>query len=334
MDAAAEIGMVKEKDGLEIRDPGREKEVKAWFVSRGRSLGLDPAFSELLSEALMSRAVNVQLKGRRKDLRGKRALVVGGSGRMGAWLCRRLSNRGASVEVWDPRGALRGYPNVRDLGRAVGRADIIAVSSPPGACPEDLRAVLELRPEGLVFDICSVKSHIAGQLKAAARKGMKVTSAHPMFGPNASSPRGRTVIVCDCGSPRANREAEKLFGDAGATVVRSSLEKHDRLMAYVLGLPHASVLVFGSVVSGSGTGLRDLVEAEGPSFERMLGAAVEMSKESVRVYHDIQALNPATKRMFKELERALSAVERASVAKDPAEFRKIMESMREHVEVS
>jgi chorismate mutase/prephenate dehydrogenase len=334
MDAAAEIGMVKEKDGLGVRDRGREKKVKARFLSEGKSLGLDPAFSEMLSEVLMSRAVDVQLKGESKDLRGKRALVVGGSGRMGAWLCRRLSNRGAAVEVWDPRRSLPGYRNVKDLERAVGSADIIVVSSPPGTCPDDLRSVLDLSPRGLVFDICSVKAHIGEQLRSATREGMKVTSVHPMFGPNVPSPRGRTVIVCDCGSRRANKEAETLFRDAGGKVFRSTLERHDQLMAYVLGLPHASILMFGSVVSGSSIGLRELVKAEGPSFERMLGAATEMSTESVRVYHDIQALNPATKKMFKELERALSAVEQASMAKDPAKFRQIMDSIGEHVEVS
>jgi chorismate mutase/prephenate dehydrogenase len=334
MQLAAEIGLVKEKDGLEVRDRQREKQVRAKFANEARSVGLDPVFSEILAELFISRAVRTQLTSRPKDLLGKKALVVGGSGRMGAWFCRRLSNRGAEVQVWDPRGRLAGYRNVKSLGPAAKSADLIIVSSPPGTCPDDLKAVLDTSPIGLVFDVCSVKSHIAGQLKAAARAGVKITSVHPMFGPNAANPKGRNVIICDCGNRQANQEAERLFKAAGANVVSASLESHDRLMVQVLGLPHACTLLFAGVLAESGPGLKDLMRFGGPSFDRMITAARELSKESVRVYHDIQALNPGSKKMYANMAKALGRVEQSALQKDPAKFKKIVQSIREYVEVT
>jgi chorismate mutase/prephenate dehydrogenase len=330
---AAEIGLVKEKDGLDIRDRARERQIKSCFSKKAKSEGSDPVFSEILAELLISRSVKVQLTKKPKDLDGKLALVVGGSGKMGAWFCRRLSNRGARVQVWDPRGRLEGYDNLKLLGPAVKRADIVVVSSPLGACPEELAQVLVAGPKGLVFDVCSVKSHIAFQLRKATKAGLKVTSAHPMFGPNVASPKGRNIIICDCGSSKANAEAKKLFSGAGARVIETTLERHDKLMAYVLGMSHATTLLFAEALSNSGLDMEGLVAVNGPSFDRMIIAAKELSRESVRVYHDIQALNPNTRKMFVNLDGALSKIKRASEKENPGEFRRIFESNKRYLEV-
>ncbi len=331
---ATEIGLVKRRDGLDIRDPVREKKVKSDFARRAKVARVDPGFAEVLAEILISRAVRVQLTKKPADLKGKTALVVGGSGRMGAWFCRRLANRGAKVQVWDPRGRLDGYENVSRLAPAARSSDIVIVSSPLGACPEELREVLSAVPKGLVFDVCSVKTHIASQLRSAAKSGIKVTSVHPMFGPSAATPMGRNVIVCDCGSVRANEEARKLFSAAGANVIAAELEKHDELMAYVLGLSHATTVMFATALARSGRGMKDLVSVRGPSFDRMLRSAKELSLESVRVYHDIQALNPNTRKMFGVLEKSMEDIRKASIDKDPEEFRKIIASNRKYLEVN
>lgn len=308
--------------------------MKSAFVKRAHTLGIDPTFSEILAELLISRSVRVQVTGRPKDLNGKKALVVGGSGRMGAWLCRRLSNRGATVQVWDPRGRIEGYENVESLKNAARTADIIVLSSPLGVCPEELDAVIDASPSGLVFDVCSVKAHISKRLRKAAKSGFKITSVHPMFGPNVATPKGRNVVICDCGNRKANEEAARLFSSAGANVIEISLEEHDRMMAYVLGLAHACTLLFAGTLSVSGTKLRDFAPVTGPSFEKLLDSAKELSKESVRVYHDIQALNPNTRRMFAQLKEVLESTKSASLDIEPAKFRKIIESSKEYLEVN
>ncbi len=252
---------------------------------------------------------------------------------MGAWFCRRLSNRGAEVVVWDPRGRLEGYRNVKALEPAAATSDIIVVSSPLGAAPEELGRVLRSKPRGLVFDVCSVKAHIAGQLARAARSGLKVTSVHPMFGPTAATPARRNIIVCACGNPKADAAASKLFNSAGAKVVKTTLDEHDRLIAYVLGLSHASLLLFASTLSNSGSTLMSLDSVSGPSFERMLANARELSNESVRVYHDIQALNPNSTKMLSDMEKAFERLRDAAQDKDPSKFRMIMESNRAYLEV-
>jgi chorismate mutase/prephenate dehydrogenase len=112
-----------------------------------------------------------------------------------------------------------------------------------------------------------------------------------------------------------------------------SLEKHDELMAYVLGLSHLNSLLFATTLAGSGEKLASFTQVEGPSFERMLAASKELSKESVRVYHDIQSLNPNSKAMFSKFINSVKFLKDASIQKDSAEFRKLMESNRKYLEV-
>lgn len=324
---------MKRKDGLPVRDRGREKKIKGAYAKRARERGSDHELAIKIAELLMSESVKIQTREVKKDLAGKKALVVGGSGRMGAWFCRRLSNRGAIVSVWDPRGRLQGYENVGSLRPAVRESDITVIASPLGVAPDELRLVLESDPKELVFDVCSVKSHIARQLRAAARAGDKIASVHPMFGPNVPTPSGRTVIICDCGSPEGTALAQRLFKGAGANVVRLSLERHDELMAYVLGLSHLGPLLFASTLAASGHRLDELRLVQGPSFERMLAASRELSRESVRVYHDIQALNPNTRAMFTKFVNSVKFLKHASIRRDPTEFRKLIESNREYLEV-
>lgn len=332
-EVANEIGLVKERDGMPVRDKAREKKVIELLSKKARALGLPNTMGEALAGTLISDSVRIQKSKKTKQLATKKAVVVGGAGRMGEWTCRFLSNRGADVVVWDPRGKLKGYSNIRSLIPAATEADIVVVASPLGACPSDLREVLEASPGGLVFDLCSVKSHLGAELRGAADEGMLVCSVHPMFGPGAPSPEGRNVLICDCGSEQAVDLAYVLFSGAGAHVSMLSLERHDELMAYILGLSHLCVLLFAETLGESGIGLSEFSRAQGPSFERLVHMARELSIESRRVYHDIQALNPNTREVVSAMETALNNLKRASLDNDPEKFRAIMDSGKKYLEV-
>ncbi len=330
---AREIGLVKSKDGLKLRDTSRERQVLRDVERTAKELGISGSIAKALGELLIEDAVGVQKQKRDTTLARKDVVVVGGSGRMGEWACRFLSNRGASVVIWDPRGKLEGYRSVRSLDRAAASADLMVLASPLGACPDDLDAVLDVSPRGVVFDLCSVKSHIAGTLRRAASDGVLISSAHPMFGPGAASPRWRNVLVCDCGCEEANAVVTELFTSAGANVSEVALERHDELMAYVLGLSHVCSLLFAGVLERCGIAYKDLEAVQGPSFERMARMAAELSKESKRVYHDIQALNPNTRHMVASMETVLRDLKKASLDSDPSKFKSTMESSRRYLEV-
>jgi chorismate mutase/prephenate dehydrogenase len=331
-EVAREIGLTKRKDGLRLRDSAREKKVIGKMVSLAGSLGADKKLAKEAAKLLIADAVVAQKTTAKLTLDGRKALVVGGAGHMGGWACRFLSNRGAKVKVWDPRGKRPGYKKAKTLDQAVSESDIVVVASPLGLCHDELRAVMEAKPNGLVMDLCSVKSHISSTLRMAAANGVRVVSVHPMFGPRAPSPKGLNVIVCDCGNREATDAAKRLFRDSGAKVTELYLEEHDRLMAYVLGLSHLTALMFGAALSSSERKTSELRGVQGTSFARLAELAEEVSRESRRTYYSIQALNPHTREVVEAAQCALDSLKEAVASHDSDEFVRLMESTREQME--
>ncbi len=332
MEASREIGLTKQKEGLPVRDKAREREVIEGFARSARSLSLDESLATDIAQLLIDDSLKIQAEDLSRPLQGQTALVVGGSGRMGEWFCRFLSNRGADVALWDPRGRLLGYRNLKAIELGAQR-NIIVIASPLGAASRELKQVLACEPSGLVFDLCSIKSHIAKLLKDAAAKGVQVTSIHPMFGPGACSPMGRNVVVCDCGSAEAVDRVTVLLREAGANVSRTSLDRHDELMAYVLGLSHLCSLLFVGTIRAARENPESLCMVQGPSFQKMCRMARELSSESKRVYHDIQALNPNTRGLIARMEQVLRELKVASLDGDPSRFARIMVANRDYLEV-
>ncbi len=91
----------------------------------------------------------------------------------------------------------------------------------------------------MIFDLASLKSPLRGGLMALKSHGCRVTSVHPMFGPDTDLLSSRHVIFVDLGHAEALERARDLFRPTMVEQVIMSLDEHDRLIAYVLGLSHA-----------------------------------------------------------------------------------------------
>ena len=92
----------------------------------------------------------------------------------------------------------------------------------------------------------SVRSRrrLRGGLDALRAAGLRVSSIHPMFGPNTELLSGRHVIFIDLGQGDALERTRALFAPTMVEQVVMSLDEHDRLIAYVLGLSHAVNIAF------------------------------------------------------------------------------------------
>ena len=108
------------------------------------------------------------------------------------------------------------------------------------------------RPAGTIFDLGSLKSPLRGGRMALKSHGCRVTSVHPMFGPDTELLSGRHVIFVDLGVPEALAAARELFAPTMVEQVVMTLDEHDRLIAYVLGLSHALNIAFFTALAESG----------------------------------------------------------------------------------
>ncbi len=324
---AQAIGLAKESSGLPIRDFRQEKEVLERARATAAALDLSADLAEDLMRRLIEEALSVQERRRmvaQAGGSGRRALVIGGRGRMGAWFVRFLASQGFTVETADPAGAVAGFPNLEDWRESSLEHDLIVVAAPLRTTRTILFELAGRRPGGLVFDIGSLKSPLRGGLEALRDAGVRVASIHPMFGPDTELLSGRHVILVDVGSPAAVEEVESLFASTMAERVHMDLDEHDRVVAFVLGLSHALNIAFFSALADSGEEVPRLSAVSSTTFEEQLAVAERVAAENPHLYFEIQHLNAYGSEPLEALERAVGALRRVVAGGDEAAFSAMM----------
>ena len=327
---SASVGEWKRATQRPTRDYRQEKVVIERARAAARELGFPPQLAEELQLALIRSSLAVQELGSVAAAAtggGKRALVIGGSGKMGGWFARFLASLGFDVETADPDGGDHADWAATGLDH-----DVIVVATPLVIANGVLERLAEIRPPGLVFDVGSLKSPMRSGLAALARAGVRVTSIHPMFGPDTRLLSGEHVIFVDAGCPEATAEVETLFASTMATRVRMDLENHDRVMGFVLGLSHALNITFFTALAGSGEAAPRLADISSTTFEAQLEVARRVAGENPHMYFEIQSLNEYGHLALAELVEAAEKVRDAVEAGDEAGFVALMAAGRRYME--
>jgi chorismate mutase/prephenate dehydrogenase len=217
--------------------------------------------------------------------------VIGGCGKMGAWFVRFLVSQAYGVTVADPTAPDGLADAVRDWRSLDLDHDVIIIAAPIQITATILAELAQRRPIGLVLDIGSLKTPLREGLRSLSAAGCRVTSIHPMFGPDTRLLSGRHVIFCDVGDKTALAEARALFSATMVEHTDMSLDEHDRLIAYVLGLSHALNLVFFTALAESGELVPRLQRVSSTTFDAQLKVASLVAHDNPHLYFEIQRLN-------------------------------------------
>lgn len=329
-----EVARAKRSTGHPTRDYRREREVVLGVREAALAQGVSPELAEQILRLLIRSSLATQEHirvGTEGGGDGRRALVIGGRGKMGHWFADFLSNQGYWVEIADPAGPIEGCEHRADWQTSPLDHDLIVVATPLGITAETLHALALRKPPGIVFDLTSIKTPLRAGLEALVKAGVRVTSVHPMFGPDTDLLSGRHVIFIDLGNPEALQFAQELFRHTMAERVVMGLDEHDRLIAYVLGLSHALNIAFFTALAESGEAAPRLAKMSSTTFDSQLDVASRVAEESPALYFEIQALNDYG---TESLTALLFAVERLRAivrSQDAAGFRQMMERGREYL---
>jgi len=334
-DVVGRIGAVKIAHGVPTRDYERERDVLKGARDLAGSIGLEPDLAEAILRLLIRSSLTHQEATRvaaETAGSGKRVLVIGGAGKMGAWFVRFLASQGYGVTIADP-GAAEGQPDAVSEWRELELDhDLIVVAAPIKATAGILEALAERKPSGVILDIGSLKTPLREGLIKLARAGCRVTSIHPMFGPDTRLLSGRHVIFVDVGDPAATAAARALFAATMAELIDMSLEEHDRLIAYVLGLSHALNLAFFTALAESGELVPRLKTMSSTTFDAQLNVASLVAHDSPHLYFEIQALNEYGYTSLEALRAAAEKIQSLIAAGDEPGFVRLMESGRQYLE--
>jgi len=309
------IGEHKLKTGAPLRHYAREREVIDRGMARAESLGLSGLVAREILETLIHHSLGNQETYQLVQSdhgQGKQALVIGGLGRMGEWMSRYLDMVGYHVDVADPVDKETPFDRVSDWETVISDYDLVVVAVPLRPSNAILHRLAELKPRGLIFDIGSLKSPMESGLEALAQSGCRVCSVHPMFGPDEIGLSGRHILFVDVGNKEALADARAVFAHTAADCVDLSLQEHDEVMAWVLGLSHLVNIAFASALAESGEAVPLLRQISSSTFNAQLKVAAQVVSENPHLYYEIQQGNRMTgevvdqfRRVFEELARAV-----------------------------
>ncbi len=320
---AQEVARTKMETHAPLRNLQVEKKVIARYVDEGTSKGLGVETMRSVASALIREAVESEARlMRRND--GKRIAVIGGAGKMGAWMSDLMTENGNTVIVVDP--AVDNGMTIDDCSDC----DVVIVSVPIHLTGTILKGLDDVcRKDALIFDLTSLKTPVEDILKEMATR-RKVCSIHPMFGPSARSMFDRNMIICDCGNKEAVDEVVSMFDDLGGNIRAMDISEHDKYMSYVLGLTHAVNIALFTVLDNSGYTFDDLKTVASTTFNKGLDTIVSVASEDPALYYEIQHMNSHRDEMWDLFTKVVDDLKVASLSDDPDRFVEIMDAGRRY----
>ena len=240
-------------------------------------------------------------------------VAVIGAGGMGAWFARYFKSRGDRVTISDrdsgkaKRLASKLHAKYASSNVDAAReSDVIILATPANVISKVIKEILPgTSRSALICEICATKSAVMSGLRAAQRRGIKVASIHPMFGPFARGVRGRKIIAIRTGKDASGLKTMKHLFE-GSEVFLTQQHIHDRRAALTLGLPHFLNMAFAMTVSKRGD-FRGIRSFAGRTFDlqMLLSEAIADEPETTA---DIQIMNKEFKAVLRDLQRNIQTL--------------------------
>ena len=330
-----EIGAIKRDKGRPTRDYQREKLVIELAKSHAEKLNVDPLMVVDLMQLLIQSSLKTQESARVKEEgqgNGKKVLIIGGLGRMGSWFSEFMSMQGYDVHIADKNIDEEDESRFSNWKDTDDNYDITVVATPLRESKEILEEILEHGREGILFDIASIKSPIKETLTKISEKGMRVTSIHPMFGPDTDLLTGKHIVFMNLDEQDSHLEIMKLFESTTAQLIEMSIDSHDYAISYVLGLSHIINIAFSKVLHDSGEKEEEFSQVSSTTFKDQIEVARRVSQENPNLYFEIQHLNDHSIKTIEELNRVIQEISDAITMGSEENFVKIMNSGKKYFE--
>jgi len=210
--------------------------------------------------------------------------IIGGTGGMGRLFAELFRQEGYGVHV---SGRTRGP----DMPTMADTCKVVIVSVPIGITREIIEQIGPLmKKDALLMDLTSLKTEpVKAMLRSAPAE---VIGLHPLFGPGVASISGHTICICPARGEGWIGWVKDIFTKHGATIIETTPERHDEMMALVQALNHLNSITLGMVLSEWGVDLAELRRFATPIFHTKLDIIKEIFTNNPRLYAEIITLSP------------------------------------------
>ncbi|MHA1680409.1 MAG: prephenate dehydrogenase/arogenate dehydrogenase family protein [Promethearchaeota archaeon] len=249
---------------------------------------------------------------------GPAITIIGITGKMGTWFAKYFMEKGWHVFGYSRskeklealREALRegGYKDnctlTTDLEVSLDISSWVLLSVPIPAHDKIIRKVAPLMDKtAVLFDIASVKGSIPMYLKNARKEhGIHVMSIHPLFGPGAVNMVNKNFIIINLEEDgRVVESFKNIIKEDDPTIIETTPEVHDEIIAYTLAVPHFLNLVLAMLLQEGRVDIKKLIEFEGTTFHLQHLISQEVTEQEPFIYGTIQMENPSFNRILDKL---------------------------------
>ena len=179
-----------------------------------------------------------------------------------------------------------------------------------------------LKANCIISDVASVKTNLK---EFYLKSGFPYVSTHPMFGPTfanlANLEKENTIIISE-GDHLGKVFFKDLYNGLKLNVFEYTFEEHDKVVAYSLGIPFASTLVFAATMVHQ--------DAPGTTFKRHMKIARGLLSEDDYLLTEI-LFNPRTPTQISRIQEQLSALQEMIVTKDTEKMKEFLQDVREKI---
>ena len=255
-------------------------------------------------------------------------ILILGAGKMGSFFTDLLSfDHEVAVLEKDPKrmrfiyNALR-LQNVEEVAEFQPELVINCVTL--SYTSEAFKAVIPYLPSNCILsDIASVKT----QLKEFYEEsGIRYVSTPPMFGPTFANhgqlEKENTIIISE-GDHLGKIFFKDIYANLRLHICEYTFEEHDHVVAYSLGIPFTSTMVFAATMKHQ--------DAPGTTFKRHMNIARGLLSEDDYLLTEI-LFNPRTPHQLARIQEELSILQEIIKEKDSDKMKAYLTKIRKNIE--
>jgi prephenate dehydrogenase len=242
--------------------------------------------------------------------------IIGGTGGMGRIFADLFRQEGYTVHV---SGKAQGL----DIPTMTKTCQVVIVSVPISITLEIIKQVGPHMKQGsLLMDLTSLKIEpIKAMLQSSPAE---VIGLHPLFGPGVDAIAGHTIVLCPARTEQWLDWLRDVLKKHGATLIETTPERHDELMALVQALNHLNSITMGMILKEWGEDLMELKAFATPMFNTKLDIIREIFTNNPRLYAEIITLNPHILKIIELYEKTLADVTSMIEQRDTETFTELM----------
>ena len=175
----------------------------------------------------------------------------------------------------------------------------------------------------IISDIASVKTHLKEYYE---NSGFRYVSTHPMFGPtfaNLGNLEKENTIIISEGDHLGKIFFKDIYSRLHLNIREYTFEEHDTVVAYSLGIPFASTMVFAATMKHQ--------DAPGTTFKRHMKIARGLLSEDDYLLTEI-LFNPRTPHQIERIQEELNILLDVIKRHDSDGIKAYLEKIRKNIE--